>query len=161
MGTMNAMIERVRVWAGPRVPTLQAIVLFGLGTVILAAGLPVLASLGSYQLSPSHPVRLVTLAVLCGVELLRQRAPGVALSVAVVIAGVELTYGVTLATVIVFTDLLFATTVFGSRRTSQLVVWLSGAVVLVLVVVSIMSAQGLQDVVVMLIQVCSLPLIPV
>lgn len=161
MGTVNAVIERVRGWAGPRVPTLQAVLLFGLGNVILAAGLPVLASLGEHTLPLTHPVRLVTLTVLCAAELLRQRAPGVALTVALVIAGVELTYGVTFATVIVFTDLLFSATVFGSRRTSQIVVWASGAVVLTLVVVSIMSAHDLRDAVVMLLQVCSLPLIPV
>lgn len=161
MGTVNGVIERVRGWAGPRVPTLQAVLLFGLGNVILAAGLPVLASLGEHTLPVTHPVRLVTLAVLCAAELLRQRAPGVALTVALVIASVELTYGVTFATVIVCTDLLFSATVFGSRRTSQIVVWASGAVVLALVVVSIMSAHDLRDVVVMLLQVCSLPLIPV
>ena len=160
-GSVNRVFEQVRGWAGPRVPVLQAILLFGIGTVVLAAGLPTLAAVGSHELPPSDPVRLLTLAVLCGAELLRQRAPGVALSVALVIAGVELNYGVSLATVIVFTDLLFAATVFGSRRTNQVVVWASGAVVLVLVVVSIMSAHGLRDVVVMLLQVCGLPLIPV
>jgi signal transduction histidine kinase len=140
---------------------LVAVVLFGLGSVILAAGLPTLASLGGHELPPEHPVRVLTLAVLCAGELLRQRAPGIALAVALVIAGVELTYGVSLATVIVLTDLLFATTVFGSRRTSQLVVSATGAVVLVLVVVSIMSAHGLRDAVVGLLEACSLPLIPV
>jgi signal transduction histidine kinase len=161
MSCVNTVIERVRGWAGPRVPLLQAIVLFGLGTVVLAAGLPVLGSVSADPLPVGHPVRLVTLAVLCAVELLRQRAPGLALSVALVVAGVELTYGVTLATVIVCTDLLFAATVFGSRRTSQLVVWGSGAVVLGLVVVSVVSAHDLRDVVVMLLQACSIPLIPV
>jgi signal transduction histidine kinase len=158
---MRTVIERIQAWAGPRVPVLQAIALFGIGTVVLASGLPVLVSLGQDQLPPSHPLRLVTLAVLCGAELLRQRAPGVGLTVALVIAGAELSYGVTLATLIVLTDLLFSATVFGSRRTNQLVVWTSGAVVLVLVVVSIVSAHGLRDVVVVILQVCSLPLIPV
>ena len=161
MSRVNAVIERVRGWAGPRVPLLQAIVLFGLGTAILAAGLPVLVSFGPHVLATGHPVRLATLVVLCGAELLRQRAPAIALCVGLVVAGAELTYGVTLATVIVCTDLLFAATVFGSRRTSQLVVWGTGTVVLGLVVVSVMSAHGFQDVVVMLLQACSLPLIPV
>jgi signal transduction histidine kinase len=161
MGRVNATVERLRTWAGPRVPVLQAVALFGLGTVILASGLPFLVHLGQHELATDHPLRLLTLAVLCGAELLRQRAPGIALTVALVIAGVELTYGVSLATVIVFTDLLFSATVFGSRRTSQLVVWTSGAVILVLVVLSILSAHGLRDLVVMLLQVCSLPLIPV
>jgi signal transduction histidine kinase len=161
MSRVNTVIERVRGWAGPRVPPLQAAVLFGLGMVILASGLPVLGSLSENPLPVSHPVRLVTLVVVCGAELWRQRAPGVALSVVLVVAGVELTYGVTLATVIPLTDLLFSAAAFGSRRTSQIVVWATGAVVLGLVVVSVMSAHGLRDVVVMLLQACSLPLIPV
>jgi signal transduction histidine kinase len=159
--TVNAVIERLRVWAGPRVPVLQAIVLFGLGTVILAAGFPAMVDLGNDVLPPSHPLRLVPLTIICGAELLRQRAPGVALTIALVVAGVELTYGVTLATVIVVTDLLFAATVFGSRRTNQFVVWAAGAVVLVVVVLSTMTAHGFRDFVLMIMQVCSLPLIPV
>jgi signal transduction histidine kinase len=143
------------------VPVLQAVVLFGIGTVILAAGVPVFVDLGGDLLPPSHPLRLGTLAVLCGAELLRQRAPGIALTIALVVGGVELTVGVTLATLLVVTDLLFAATVFGSRRTNQLVVWGSGAVVLVLVVLSIMTAHGMRDVVTGILQACSLPLIPV
>ncbi|WP_133903271.1 sensor histidine kinase [Actinophytocola oryzae] len=155
------MIERLLGWAGPRVPLLQAIVLFGLGVAVLAAGMPVFAGIGQHVLAPSHPLRLVTLAILCGAELLRQRAPEIALTVALVVAGVELTYGVSIATVLVFADLLFAATVFGSRRTNQVVVWGTGAVVLGLVVVSVASAHDIKDVVVTLLQVCSLPLIPV
>ncbi|HEX6354404.1 sensor histidine kinase [Actinophytocola sp.] len=158
---MNAWLERLFAWAGPRVPVMQAVLLFGIGTVILAAGVPVLVDLGGDLLPPTSPLRLCTLAVLCGAELLRQRAPGVALTIALVVGGVELTFGVTLATLLVVTDLLFAATVFGSRRTNQLVVWGSGAVVLVLVVLSIMTAHGLRDVVTGILQVCSLPLIPV
>src|SRR5262245_25939339 len=123
MTTVTTMIERLRGWAGPRVPVLQAIVLFGLGTVLLAAGMPLLAEIGQHGLPTTHPLRIATLAVLCAAELLRQRAPGIALSVGVVVAAVELTYGLSLATVIVFSDLLFAAIVFGSRRVSQTVVW--------------------------------------
>jgi hypothetical protein len=77
------------------VPVLQAVALFGLGTVVLASGLPVLVNLGQHELATDHPLRLLTLAVLCGAELLRQRAPGIALTVALAVAGVEPTYGVT------------------------------------------------------------------
>jgi signal transduction histidine kinase len=157
-GFVDAMLERLRGWAGPRVPMLQAIVLFGLGTVVLAAGLPLLTEAG---LPPGHPVRLVTLAIICAAELLRQRSPGVGLAIGLAVAGVELTYGLSLATVIVCTDLLFSATVFGSRRTNQIVVWGTGLVVLVLVMLSVMSAHSMRDVVVTLLQVASLPLIPV
>lgn len=161
MSCVNAMFERVREWVRPRVPMLQAIVMFALGTVVLAAGLPTFVSVTDHVLPTWHPVRLATLVVVCALELLRQRAPGLALSVVLVIACAELTYGLTLATVIPLTDLMFSSAAFGSRRTCQIVVWATGAVVLVLVVVSIMSAHGLKDVVVLVLQVCSLPLIPV
>jgi signal transduction histidine kinase len=161
MRTVTTVIERLRGWVGPRVPVLQAIVLFGVGAVVLASGMPVFARLGDFVLPTTHPLRILTLVVLCAVELLRQRAPGIALSVTLAVAGVELTYGVSLATLIVLTDLLFAAAAYGSRRVGQIVVWGAGAVVLGLVVVSAMSAHDLRDVVVLLLQACSIPLIPV
>jgi drug/metabolite transporter (DMT)-like permease len=36
MMTVNTRFERLRAWARPRMPVLQAVTFFGLGTVILA-----------------------------------------------------------------------------------------------------------------------------
>jgi signal transduction histidine kinase len=154
-------IERLRAWVEPRQTVLQAVLLFGLGTVILTSGMPVIASVGPYELASDHPLRALSLTVMCAAELLRRRAPGVALVIGLVVTAPELLYGVSLPTVIVLTDLLFAATLYGSRRTNRIVVWACGAVVLVLVVVSIMSAHDLRDVVVTMLQVCGIPLIPV
>ena len=160
-GGVNPTVERLRAWVLPRAAVLQAVLLFGLGTVILASGLPILGWAAPDPLPQSHPLRLVSLAVLCGAELLRVRAPGVGLTIGLVVAGTEVYYGVTLATVLVFTDLLFAATLYGSRRTHRIVVWGTGAVVLVLVVVSITSTHDLRGVVTRILQLCSIPVIPV
>jgi signal transduction histidine kinase len=158
---VNARLERLRVWAEPRATVLQVVLLFGFGTIILASGLPVIADVGPHVLSPGHPVRYLTLTVLCAAELLRRRTPGIGLAIGFVATVPELFYGVSLPTVIVLTDLLFAATLYGSRRTNHLVVRGCGAVVLVLVVFSVMSAHDLRDVVLTLLQLCGIPLIPV
>jgi signal transduction histidine kinase len=158
---VNPVVERLRAWVLPRAAVLQAALLFGVGSVVLASGLPLLGWFGPEVLPQSHPVRLLTLVVLCAAELFRVRAPGIALLVALAMAGVEAYYGVSLATVIVFTDLLFAATLYGSRRTHRIVVWSTGAVVLVLVVVSVMSTHDLRGVVTRILQLCSIPVIPV
>lgn len=151
----------MRAWVAPRTPVLLAVFMFAAGTLILAAEVPFIAGVGGNDLPQEHPVRLLTLAVLCAGELLRQRAPGIALSVAVVLVGVEFSYGVTLATVIPFTDLLFAATLYGSRRTNRIVVGATGAVVLVLVVFSALTAHDARQLVLNVLQVSGIPLIPV
>ncbi|MCT2585036.1 sensor histidine kinase [Actinophytocola gossypii] len=159
---MSSTTAAIRRWAGPRIPQVQAVVLFALGNVILASGLPVMFVLdGDAALAMSHPVRLVTLAVICAAELLRSRAPAVGLVVGVVVFGAELSFGVSLAVVIVFTDLLFAAVLHGSRRTVRVILWSVGVVVLGLVAASVLVAHTWRDAVVVGLQVCCIPLIPV
>ncbi len=140
---------------------LVAVLQFAVGSVILAAGLPVLVSLGPGGLATDDPRRLLPFALLCCAELLRTRAPGIGLVVALCLAGTELFYDVALPTLLVVTDLLFAAVLYGKRRTSRVVVWGTGAVVLVLAVVSIVSGQDLRGVVVTVLQVGGILLIPV
>jgi signal transduction histidine kinase len=162
MVTMSLTFATVRDWAAPRAPQIQAIVLFTLGSVILAAGVPILFVLDDgVALPPAHPLRMATLAVICVAELLRSRAPAVALGVGLVIAGTELLYGVSLATLIVLTDLLFAATLYGSRRTNRVIIWGVGALVLVLVAASAVFGDSWRDVVLTVLQLCGVPLIPV
>src|ERR1700741_2142349 len=159
---MGSTFAAVRDWGVPRVPRIQAIVLFALGSVLLASGLPVLDVLGRDDaLPPTHPVRLVTLAGICAAELLRNRAPAVALGIGLAVVGVELTFGVSLAVLIVFSDLLFAATLHGSRRTNRVIIWSVGVVVLVLVVASVLLAHSWREAVFTALQLCALPLIPV
>jgi signal transduction histidine kinase len=160
---MSPSTAAIRRWAGERVPRLQAVALFTVGSVILASGLPILpVVLGEGAVLPAtHPLRLVTLAVICAAELLRSRAPALALGIGLAVLGAELFTGVSLGVLIAFTDLLFAATLHGTRRTNRVILWASGAVVLGLVVASVVLAHSWRDVVVMVLQVCSVPLIPV
>jgi signal transduction histidine kinase len=140
---------------------LVAVLQFAAGTVILASGLPVLVSVGPGGLAPEDPLRLLPFAVLCCTELLRTRAPGIGLSIALVLAGTELLYDVAVPTLLVVMDLLFAAVLYGKRDTSRRVVWSTGTLVLVLVVLSIISAHDFRELVVRIVQVCTIPLIPV
>jgi len=159
---MSSMTTAIRRWAGPRIPRLQAVVLFVLGNVILVSGLPIVFVLDEdTAFDQSHPMRLVTLAVICAAELLRSRAPAAGLGVGVAVVGAELFYGVSLAVVIVFTDLLFAATLHGSRRVVRVILWSVGVVVLGLVAASVVLAPTWSDTVVLALQVSSVPLIPV
>jgi signal transduction histidine kinase len=159
---MGSTFAAVRDWGAPRVPRIQAIVLFALGSVLLASGLPVLDVLGRDDaLPPTHPLRLGTLAVICAAELLRNRAPAVALGIGLAVVGVELSFGISLAVLIVFSDLLFAATLHGSRRTNRVIIWSVGVVVLGLVVASVLFAHSWREAVFTTLQLCALPLIPV
>jgi signal transduction histidine kinase len=160
--TMNRTLAAVRDWGMPRFPQLQAVVLFVVGGVILLSGLPVLFVLDDeVALPPSHPLRFVTLAVMCAAVLLRAKAPATALGVGLVIAGAELVYGVSLATLFVLCDLLFAATLFGSRRTARMIMWTVGAVILGLAVTSLVLADDWRDALLAVLQLCAISLVPV
>jgi len=159
---MNRTFAAVRDWGIPRFPQLQAIVLFVVGGVILLSGLPVLFVLDHEAALPSsHPLRLLTLVVMCAAVLLRAKAPATALGVGLVIAGGELVYGVSLATLIVLCDLLFAATLFGSRRTARAIMWTVGAVILGLAGTSLLLADDWRDALLAVLQLCAISLIPV
>ncbi len=159
---MSFTFATIRDWGALRVPQVQAVVLFVVGSMVLAARVPVLFVVDEGAvLPPDHPLRMVTLVVICAAELLRSRAPAVALGVGAVVAGAELMYGIGLATLLVFIDLLFAATLHGSRQTNRLIIWGVGAVVLGLVVASILLADSWRDVVLAVLPLCTVPLIPV
>jgi signal transduction histidine kinase len=161
-GRMTPTFAAVRDWGAPRVPQIQALVLFVLGSVILVSGMPVMFVFDDgAALAPQHPLRMVTLGVVCAAELLRSRAPAIALGAGLLVVGAELTYGLSLATLIVFCDLLFAATLHGSRRTHLAIVWVVGAVVLGLAVASALLADTWRDAVLNVLALCSIPLIPV
>jgi signal transduction histidine kinase len=159
---MNRTLAAVRNWGMPRFAQLQAIVLFVVGGVILLSGLPVLFVLDEgAALPPSHPLRMVTLAVMCAAVLLRAKAPATALGVGLVIAGAELVYGVSLASLLVLCDLLFAATLYGSRRTARAIIWTVGAVILGLAATSMVLADDWRDALLAVLQLCAISLIPV
>lgn len=162
MVSMTSKAAAIRRWVLPRVPVLQAVVLFTLGSVVLASGLPVVYDIFPDTVLPqTHPLRMVLLAVICAAVLLRSRAPALGLGIGLAVAGTELFFGVSLAIIIVLTDLLYAATLLGSRRTNRVIIWVAGAVVLAVVVWSIFLARHWREVVVIALPLSSIPLIPV
>jgi signal transduction histidine kinase len=158
---VNRTFAAVREWGALRHPGIRAIVLFAFGGALLASGLPVLFVVHeSTALPPHHPLRMLTLVVICAAELLRVRTPGMALGVGLVVTATELPYGVSLATLIVLADLLCTATLHGSRRTSRAISWAVGGLLGALAVVSLLFAQSWRDAVLVVLQLCAILLIP-
>jgi signal transduction histidine kinase len=159
---MNPTFAAVRDWAAPRLPVLQAAVLFTLGSALITSGMPLGFMFGGTEvLAPNHPLRLVSLAVICLAELLRSRAPAIGLLIGVGVLAVETTYGVSLAVIIVLADLLYSATLHGSKRTYWTIIWTVGTVVLVLSASAVIGAHDWREGIQGVITVLSIPVIPV
>ncbi|MBE8522272.1 two-component sensor histidine kinase [Amycolatopsis sp. H6(2020)] len=86
-------------------------------------------------------VRLLELTALCGLEPLRRRVP-VGLVLATVVLAVDLRLGPSLPVMIIYTDFLYAATLYGSRRTSRVMIGFAGlSVVAVLTAVLVFAHQ--------------------
>ncbi|MFJ1764398.1 sensor histidine kinase [Amycolatopsis sp. NPDC088138] len=86
-------------------------------------------------------VRLAELTALCGLELVRRWVPG-ALLLATVVLAVDIVLSPSLPVVIVFTDFLYAATLYGSRRTSRVMIGVAAvSVVAVLAGVLVLAQQ--------------------
>ncbi|WP_434533387.1 sensor histidine kinase [Amycolatopsis carbonis] len=86
-------------------------------------------------------VRLVELAVLCGLSFLRRWVPG-GLLLATGVLAVDLVLGPSLPVVAVYTDFLYAATLYGSRRMSRVMIGVAATAALgVLVAALAVSAQ--------------------
>ncbi|PXY32972.1 two-component sensor histidine kinase [Prauserella sp. PE36] len=94
---------------------------FALGSVLYSAGLHSL--LGGEHI-PMW-TRYALLGVLCSLLLLRRRAPGLLLCVALVPLGVDAALGVTVPMLLAFGDTLYSATLYGSRRLSRAMVTLT------------------------------------
>ncbi|GAA4527348.1 histidine kinase [Amycolatopsis samaneae] len=91
-------------------------------------------------------VRLTELAVLCGLEMLRRWVPG-GLLLACGVLAVDIAIGPSLPVLIVFTDFLYAATLYGSRRTSRAMIGVAfAATVAVVLAVALFSEQWRQAV---------------
>ncbi|AUI57729.1 sensor histidine kinase [Amycolatopsis sp. BJA-103] len=98
--------------------------------LVIAAGtwvLGVLVYLSGMQVLLNGPdttplwIRLTELTVLCSLQVLRRKVP-LALLCSLVVVGVDATFGPSLPIIVVFTDFLYAATLYGSRRTSRLMI---------------------------------------
>ncbi|MBE1496984.1 signal transduction histidine kinase [Amycolatopsis lexingtonensis] len=97
---------------------LIALTAWAIGSGVYVAGIHRL--LAGYDHAPLW-VRLVELTALCGLELLRRWVPG-ALLLATAVLAVDIWLGPSLPVLIVYTDFLYAATLYGSRRTSRVMI---------------------------------------
>jgi len=105
-------------------------------------------------------VRALELAALCGAQLLRRRVPlGLLLATGVLAADVAL--GPSLPIVLVYTDFLYAATLYGSRLASRIMIGITAAAVVFLLVVTVFLAQREAGTVPAVLGLLSLVLVPV
>lgn len=108
------------------------------GVLVYAAGIHRL--LTAYDHAPLW-VRLLELTALCGLELLRRWVPG-ALLLATVVLAVDIWLSPSLPVVIIYTDFLYAATLYGSRRTSRVMIGVAAlSVVIVLAGVLLLGQE--------------------
>lgn len=97
---------------------LIALVTWVAGALVYTAGIHRL--LTAYDHAPLW-VRLLELTALCGLELLRRRVPW-ALLLATAVLAVDIWISPSLPVVVIFTDFLYAATLYGSRRMSRVMI---------------------------------------
>ncbi|WP_086845406.1 sensor histidine kinase [Amycolatopsis kentuckyensis] len=109
-----------------------------LGFLVYATGVHRIVT--AYDHAPLA-VRLLELTALCGLELLRRRVP-LALVLATALLAVDIGLGPSLPVLIIYTDFLYAATLYGSRRTSRVMIGLAAfAVVGVLGAVLVLAQE--------------------
>ncbi|UMP04020.1 sensor histidine kinase [Amycolatopsis sp. EV170708-02-1] len=89
-----------------------------LGVLVYLSGMHVL--LGGKDDTPLW-IRLTELTVLCLLQLLRRKVPW-GLMCGLVVLGVDIAFGPSLPIFVIFTDFLYATTLYGSRRVSRVMI---------------------------------------
>ncbi|MFJ4105435.1 sensor histidine kinase [Amycolatopsis japonica] len=89
-----------------------------LGVLVYLSGMHVL--LGGKD-DTSLGIRLSELTVLCLLQLLRRKVP-LGLLCGLVVLGVDVAFGPSLPIFVIFTDFLYATTLYGSRRVSRVMI---------------------------------------
>jgi len=85
-------------------------------------------------------VRLAELTALCGLMMLRRKVPA-GLLLATAVLAVDIALGPSLPVVIVYTDFLYAATLYGSRRTSRVLIGLAATAVAVVFAGMLVLAQ--------------------
>jgi signal transduction histidine kinase len=108
-----------------------------IGVLVYTTGIHRL--LASYDHAPLW-IRLLELTALCGLEVLRRWVPG-ALLLATAVLAVDLWLSPSLPVVVIYTDFLYAATLYGSRRTSRVMIGFAGLSVAVLVAVLVLAHQ--------------------
>ncbi|MEV0666080.1 sensor histidine kinase [Actinomadura luteofluorescens] len=113
----------------------------------LAGGLAVLAAHGHTEWSdgwnPSFRLRLIPLLGLCAAMPLRRTAPLTGLLLATPFNFVDVAFGPSLATAMIYGDALYAASLYGRRRTAE---WLLGATLAASAAVAVAAAVTLRGV---------------
>ncbi|MFC9254992.1 sensor histidine kinase [Amycolatopsis thailandensis] len=108
-----------------------------LGVLVYVSGMQVL--LAGRDDTPLW-IRLSELTAICALEMLRRKIP-LALICALAVLAVDITFGPSLPILIVFTDFLYATTLYGSRRTSRLMIGVASIGTLAVVCLALIFAD--------------------
>ncbi|MEU7783633.1 MULTISPECIES: histidine kinase [unclassified Amycolatopsis] len=108
-----------------------------IGFGVYAAGIH--RVLAGYDHAPLW-VRLLELTALCGLELLRRWVPG-ALLLATAVLAADIWLGPSLPVLIVYTDFLYAATLYGSRRTSRVMIGVAAVSVVGVLAAVLLLAQ--------------------
>ncbi|MDQ3405835.1 MAG: histidine kinase [Actinomycetota bacterium] len=142
-----------------RPPIWHAVMAFGFGSVLLAADFPLV---GHSALIP-HPdwLRLLVLACLCALQLGRERAAVPMFLFGLPLVAVDAAMGLSLPAMIVAGDQLFTAILHGSRRASRSLVWTVFALMIAMAVAFLFIAADPRSWLLLVLQLGSLPLIPV
>ncbi|RSD08536.1 sensor histidine kinase [Amycolatopsis eburnea] len=116
---------------------LIALTTWAVGFGVYAAGIHRL--LAGYDHAPLW-VRLLELTALCGLELLRRWVPG-ALLLATAVVAADIWLGPSLPVLIIYTDFLYAATLYGSRRTSRVMIGVAALSVVGVLAAVLLLAQ--------------------
>lgn len=156
------LTEGNRWWVQPpwRDP-LVAIGQFLLGTLLYVAGLASISPLDADAESVPLYVRLLVLTFACVGSLLRARRPVVALSIGAVALVIDGVLGSSLPIVLVLCEVLFAATLYGSRRVARFQVGVAAAIPLLTLVGVLVATADWRASVLITLQVASVPVIPV
>ena len=132
---------------------------FLLGTLLYVAGLDTLSSPGSSAV-PLW-VRLLVLGFACLGSLLRARRPVVALGIGAVALAIDVVLHASLPIVLVMCELLFASTLYGSRRMARFQVCVAASIPLVTLVAGLVVMADWREAVLLTLQIATVPLLPV
>ncbi|MFI5559784.1 sensor histidine kinase [Amycolatopsis japonica] len=115
---MPSFVPRLRHLAEWKQDLVIAFGTWVLGVLVYLSGMHVL--LGGKD-DTSLGIRLSELTVLCLLQLLRRKVP-LGLLCGLVVLGVDVAFGPSLPIFVIFTDFLYATTLYGSRRVSRVMI---------------------------------------
>jgi signal transduction histidine kinase len=130
------------------------------GILMYSIGMSPLYVTGVADLAPGW-LRPTLFTAICLVELLRRRAPAFALAVGCALVAVDCFFGVSVPMLTVFADLLYAATLYGSRRLSKDMIPMAAMGAVGAVVAALIFAPGWRETVLACLVVLPFVMIPV